>query len=182
MIITIVTGNANKLAEIQKITPAGLELTNQKIDVDEIQSLDLHAIVEHKLRQAYGVVKGPVVVEDVSAGLASLNGLPGPFIKFFEQELGRGALYRLTKATNDRITIRCSAGYYDGNTMLFGEGIIEGTIVEPRGENGFGFDCVTMPDGYDRTMAEMTAEEKNSISHRGKAFEDLFSQITSLVK
>jgi XTP/dITP diphosphohydrolase len=50
-------------------------------------------------------------------------------------------------------------------------------VVEPSGKNGFGFDSVVVPDGESCTMAEMTAEEKHKISHRGKAFIDLLSQI-----
>ncbi len=180
--VVFVTGNQNKLNELVAIAPDVLKFSSQKIDLDEIQSLDLREIVEHKARQAYQLVQQPVMVEDVSAELASLNGLPGPFIKFFEQQLGRGALYSLSKAPNDAIIIRCVAGYFDGQHMLFGEGVVEGIITAPRGENGFGFDCVVIPanqpDGQSRTVAEMSAEEKNAISHRARAFQDLFTQLT----
>jgi len=59
-----------------------------KIDLDELQSLDLRVIVEHKVRQAYEKVGGPVLVEDVSLEFLALGRIPGPFIKFFEQEIG----------------------------------------------------------------------------------------------
>jgi non-canonical purine NTP pyrophosphatase (RdgB/HAM1 family) len=124
------------------------------------------------------------MLEDVSAELASLNGLPGPFIKFFEKQLGRGALYTLSKVENDVVAIRCLAGYYDGEHMLLGEGIVNGTITAPRGENGFGFDCVVVPDGQvlkpgekERTTAEMSDDKKNAISHRALAFTNLLQQI-----
>ncbi len=181
MKITIVTGNPNKLRELSALAPDGFELSNQALELDEIQSLDLQKIVEDKLRRAYEKVGSAVIVEDVSAGLDSLKGLPGPFIKFFEQQLGRGALYALSKQPDDKVTIRCIAGYYDGTTMHFGEGVILGTITAPRGENGFGFDCVVVPDGQLsgelRTVAEMTDEEKNAISHRAKAFKSLFQTL-----
>ncbi len=183
MKITIVTGNLNKLRELSALAPNDLELTNQALELDEIQSLDLRKIVEDKLRRAYEQVGSAVIVEDVSAGLESLNGLPGPFIKFFEQQLGRGALYKLSKQPDDRVTIRCIAGYFDGAKMVFAEGVVHGTITAPRGENGFGFDCVVVPDGQlsdeRRTVAEMTADEKNAISHRGQAFKSLFQQLDS---
>lgn len=166
------------------IAPASWHLTSEKIDLDEIQSLDSQAILEHKLRQAYQTVNKPVIVEDVSAELASLNGLPGPFIKFFEERLGRGALYTLSKVVNDTVTIRCTAGFFDGQDFIFGEGLIEGTVTAPRGDNGFGFDCVVVPAGQTvqagdlpRTMAEMSADEKNAVSHRAKAFHNLFAQL-----
>jgi len=176
--IVLVTGNADKLQELQAIAAASkLAFTSQKIDLDEIQSLDVRFIVEHKLRQAYAKVKQPVIVEDVSAELASLNGLPGPFIKFFEQRLGNDALYQLQKIQHDAVTIRCIAGYYDGQKLLFGEGILTGRIVAPRGENGFGFDSVVEPNGQNLTMAEMSAAEKAAISHRGSALRDLLQQL-----
>jgi inosine triphosphate pyrophosphatase len=181
--IVFVTGNPNKLQELEAIAPPELQFDAEKIDLDEIQDLDVRRIVEHKLRQAYATVKRPVIVEDVSAELVSLNGLPGPFIKFFEKQLGRGALYTLSKVTDDAVTIRCVAGYFDGIRMLFGEGIVEGTITAPRGENGFGFDCVVVPnnqpDGRNRTVAEMSTEEKNAVSHRAQALTNLLAQIAS---
>jgi non-canonical purine NTP pyrophosphatase (RdgB/HAM1 family) len=179
--IVFVTGNAGKLKELTSIAAGKLSFTSQKIDLDEIQSLDIYEIVTHKLREAFGKVGKPVIVEDVEAGLASLNGLPGPFIKFYEQRLGRDALYKVQLVDNDSITIRCIAGYYDGEQMLFGEGIVRGQIVAPRGENGFGFDSVVVPsnqpDGQKRTFAEMTTTEKSAISHRGQALRHLLTQL-----
>ena len=61
------------------------------------------------------------------------------------------------------------------------EGRITGKVVEPRGENGFGFDPAVVPDGETRTMAEMTPEEKSAISHRGKAFRALIEELNKLV-
>jgi len=188
MSIVIVTGNKNKLKEILAIAPKDLELTSQAIDLDEIQSLDLQAIVTHKLKQAYELVHQPVIVEDVSAELAGISGLPGPFVKFFIQKLGPSALYDLSgigKATavNDKsVVIRCLAGYFDGETMLFGEGIVQGHVTAPRGENGFGFDSTVVPEGETHTIAEMSEDEKNQISHRARAMRKLFTEIVAHTK
>lgn len=165
--ITLITGNPNKLTELQAIFPASLNLTSQKLDIEEIQTLDLHEIVSHKLRRAYEQVQGPVIVEDVSVELEKLNGLPGPFIKFFELKLGRGALYTL--AGEGKVRIVCTMGYYDGRTEHIVDGIVDGRIVAPRDGEGFGFDFVVIPDGYDRTMSELGSAVKNTISHRFKA-------------
>lgn len=175
--ITLVTGNPNKLRELQAIAPAGLQFDSKAVDLTEIQSLDLREIVEDKVRRAYDVVGGPVIVEDVSAGLDELEGLPGPFFKFFKDKLGEDALLKLAKKPGAAVTICCLAAYYDGKQMLFGEGVIHGKVVEPRGENGFGFDPVVVPEGEIRTMAEMSAEEKNALSHRGKAFRHLLEKL-----
>ncbi|MBC7764152.1 non-canonical purine NTP pyrophosphatase [Microbacteriaceae bacterium] len=166
--ITFITGNPKKLAELEKILPQTLDITHQKLDLDEIQSLDLHEIITHKLRQAYDAIKQPIMVEDISAELESLNGLPGPFIKFFHQKLGETALYQIG-ADNDHVTITCTMGYYDGTREIIVDGVMEGTIVAPRGEALFGFDPIIQPDGYTQTLAELGPDIKNQISHRRKA-------------
>jgi non-canonical purine NTP pyrophosphatase (RdgB/HAM1 family) len=165
--ITLATGNPHKLAELQAIFPPDMQLRSQKLDLDEIQSLDLHQIVSHKLRQAYAEIGGPVIVEDVSAELAKLHGLPGPFVKFFEERLGMGALHTL--AGEGRVKIICSMGYYDGAAEYIVDGVLEGSIVAPRPGEGFGFDFVLIPDGCTQTMSELGMDVKNRISHRALA-------------
>lgn len=162
--ITFVTSRSNKLNEARAILP--FSISNQELELDEIQSLDLEEIIRHKLQQAYRHVGGPVLVDDVSAELESLNGLPGPFIKFFEQRLGEDALYKLSKSKNDKAQIICCMGYFDGQNEHIVKGVLRGQVVAPRGKNGWGFDKVTVPDGQTGTMAEMTDQEKNKISHR----------------
>lgn len=177
MKITMVTGNPNKLKELQAMAPADIEFAVRSIDLPEIQSLDLHAIVEDKAKRAYKIINGPVIVEDVAAGLDELAGLPGPFYKFFREELGDEILLKLAKISSDKVTICCTAAFYDGKQVLFGDGEIRGTIVFPRGVHSFGFDPFVVPEGYKHTMAEMTPEQKNTISHRGQAFANLLKQI-----
>ena len=71
---------------------------------------------------------------------------------------------------------------YQGETHTF-EGIINGHITEqPQGTDGFGYDPIFMPDGYDRTFAQMSAEEKNHISHRGLAVEKLANFLATAKK
>lgn len=162
--IYVITGNLHKLKELKAILPVELDIRHKKLDLVEVQSLDLHEIVSHKLREAYKLVKAPVIVEDVSAGLASLGGLPGPFIKFFEEQMGDDALYQL--APNDKVTITCTMGYYDGDQEIIVDGVVHGNIVSPRGNNGFGFDSCVIQDGQTKTNAELAPKVKNSISHR----------------
>jgi non-canonical purine NTP pyrophosphatase (RdgB/HAM1 family) len=178
--ITIVTGNPGKVRELQAMAMGKINFVMHDLDIDEIQSLDLREIVKNKAKKAYEQLNTPIIVDDVSAGLTSLNGLPGPFIKFFNQKLGGDALFQLTKRKDDKVTISCIAAYYDGKEFILGEGTITGRIVSPRGKNGFGFDVVVVPDGQSMTMAEMSEEEKMLVSHRGKAFRDLLSQLEKL--
>jgi XTP/dITP diphosphohydrolase len=73
------------------------------------------------------------------------------------------------------ITVIC---YYDGIGVNYSEGIIEGYIAEkPKGEKGFGYDPIFVPDGYDKTFAELDQSIKNSISHRSKAMARLKKEL-----
>jgi inosine triphosphate pyrophosphatase len=96
-----ITGNQNKADYLAKTL--GIELEHQKIDLDEIQSVNPLAIVEHKVRQAYNIIQKPVLVEDVSLVFNALDGLPGPFIKFFvDAENGLENLCHMLDGFDDR--------------------------------------------------------------------------------
>lgn len=175
--LTFVTANPNKLAEAKAILP--WPVISASLELAEIQSLDLEEIIAHKLREAFTQIGTPVMVDDVSAELESLNGLPGPFIKFFEQKLGADALYKLSNGNKDRARIICCLGYYDGKKQLIVKGILQGRVVASRGSNGWGFDKVFVPNGQTRTMAEMSPEEKNKLSHRYLALMKLSKKLSS---
>jgi non-canonical purine NTP pyrophosphatase (RdgB/HAM1 family) len=178
--ITIVTSNPGKVRELQAMAMGKFDFVMHDLELAEIQSLDLEEIVVDKLKKAYKVIKAPVIVDDVSAGLDNLQGLPGPFIKYFNQLLGGDSLLTLANAENEPVTITCMAAYFDGKEVLIGRGTIKGRVVHPRGQNGFGFDVVVVPNGETRTMAEMSEAEKMQVSHRGKAFRDLVKQLDLL--
>lgn len=165
-IITLVTGNPDKLAELQALLPPSLNIVTQDFNLQEIQlEDDPHGIVRHKLRAAYDIVQGPVIVDDVSAELEKLNGLPGPYIKLFQARLGKKeALYRL--AGEGPVRIVCTMGFYDGSQEHIVDGIMHGRVVEPRDGEGFGFDFEVIPDGYDQTLSQLGPNIKNTISHR----------------
>lgn len=168
--ICVVTGNQGKLQELQAIFPDNIKLIAKDLDLPEIQSLDSEEIIRDKLQKAFAAAKEPVIAEDVSAGLACMSGLPGPFVKYFIKKLGRDTLWRLAENYDDKsVRITCTMGYYDGRDYIIVEGVLDGSVTKPRGENGFGFDFTVVPEGQERTMAEMTPAEKNAISHRGHA-------------
>ena len=155
------TGNQHKADHLAKLL--GLPLEHKKLDLDEIQSVDVAVVAEHKVRQAFEIVKRPVFVEDVSLGFEALGGLPGPFVKFFLLE-GEGLeqLCRMLDGFESRRAVgECVYAYYDGARLELLKGGIEGTIAgHPRGENGFGWDAIFCPDGYDgRTRAELNDDE-----------------------
>jgi len=180
--IHLVTGNPNKLRELRQVFPAELGLGVIKLDITEIQpdfTSDVppaHQVVGHKLDEAYSKLGMPVIVEDISAELGCLNGLPGPYIKAHEQVLGRDALWHLAEPYEDRsVHISATMGYFDGTRREIVDGVLEGTVVAPRGTVGWGFDFVVVPTGETQTLAELGSEVKNRISHRYKAAQAMAS-------
>lgn len=156
-----ITGNQNKADYLAKTL--GIELEHQKIELDEIQSANPTEIVEHKVRQAYDIVNKPVLVEDVSLVFTALNGLPGPFIKFFvEAENGLENLCRMLDGFDDRSAYASVIyGYFDGVEMKIIPGKLAGVIAQsPRGEGGYGWDKIFEPEGYGGlTRAELSPEQ-----------------------
>lgn len=177
MKLLLVTGNKNKLREWQQIMASSIEMDTVDIDLPEIQSDDGREVVMDKARRAYEIAKQPVVVEDVEAGLEKLNGLPGPFIKFFMRRMGNDALYQLAGQEGERAVITASLAYFDGDNMIVVQGDVPGTVVAPRGDDGFGFDVTFVPDGESQTYAEMDADKKNALSHRSKAIRLLVKEL-----
>ncbi len=154
-----ITGNQSKTDYLSR--QLGVQIPHRALELDELQSTDLHVIVEHKLRQAYQICKAPVLVEDVSLVFCALGELPGPYIKWFVEIAGDEACCRMLDGFEDRSAIiRCTYGYFDGEDMRFFDSELPGSIAtEPRGENGFGFDRFFINEGYDITRAEMPQEE-----------------------
>jgi len=139
--VTFITGNQNKADYLAKYL--GHPVDHVKLDLDEIQSLDLREIVEHKVRQAYARIKKPVLVEDVSLEFTALGRLPGPLIKWFLEELELDQICALLDGKDRSATGRCMFGYYDGTRLEFLEGVLPGRIADkPAGDNGFGWDKI----------------------------------------
>ncbi|HMQ96339.1 MAG TPA: non-canonical purine NTP pyrophosphatase [Candidatus Saccharibacteria bacterium] len=156
-----ITGNQSKADYLSKMLHIPLE--HQSIDLDEIQSMNLEEIVEHKVRQAYRLVGRPVLVEDVALGFNALGGLPGPFVKFFTTAPnGLEKMCRMCDGLDNRkAEASCVFGYFDGRTVALIEGGLHGEIaMNPRGKNGFGWDRIFCPDGYGgKTRAELSRHD-----------------------
>lgn len=170
--VYFITGNEHKFLEAQEIVP---ELERLDIDLPEIQDIDSHAIIKAKLLEGLRHHSGPLVVEDTSLYFDCLGGLPGPLIKWFLKTIGPMGLFQIvSKMGNSQAEARTLVGYAEsGDKVLFFEGAIAGTIVEPRGTTTFGWDVIFQPEGSNQTFSEMSREEKNTISMRKKAFEQL---------
>ncbi|MEK9628896.1 MAG: RdgB/HAM1 family non-canonical purine NTP pyrophosphatase [Nitrospinota bacterium] len=169
-----VTGNQNKAREAAAI----LEVPLEQVEVEglyEIQTLDVEDLVRHKCLQAYEALKCPVLVEDSGLLFNAWKGLPGAFVKWFESTVGCEGMLQMMQSFQDRgATAVCCFAIHDGRDIQVVRGEVPGTIAtEIRGANGFGWDVLFIPKGYESTYAEMSSEEKNAISHRKQALEKL---------
>ena len=174
--ITFVTGNKKKLEEVKRILhfeEDKIKLTNKKIDLPELQGNPL-TIAKEKCALAAKEIGGPVITEDTSLCFNALNGLPGPYIKWFLDDCKHEGLVNMISFTKDKSgyaqTIVAYTPGPNEEITLF-DGRTKGIIVPPRGSLDFGWDPIFQPDeGEGLTYAEMTKEGKDAISHRSRAF------------
>jgi len=173
-----VTGNPGKLREVSEILahdPQPIEIESRSLDLPEIQGTT-QEIAREKCKRAAELIGRPVITEDTALCFAAMNGLPGPYIKFFLRDLGHDGLNHMldgfsTRAAWALCTFAYSAG--PGSEPVLFEGRTDGKIVPARGPARFGWDPVFEAEDTGLTYAEMEATQKNIISHRGRALQKL---------
>ncbi len=173
MTLTFITGNTSKAEQLSRHLAFPVE--HKKLDIPEIQSLDLKEIAEHKAGEAYKQLQTPVLVEDTSLVFNALGNLPGPLIKWFLEELDNEGLCRLLDGYQDRSALaKVCFCFYDGNESEIFEGEMKGTIANaPKGERGFGWDPIFIPEGKTKTWGEMDTKEQKETSMRRIALKKL---------
>lgn len=160
--ITYITSNKYKAEKLAKYLEHSI--THKELDLDEIQSMDLKKILKHKVRQAYEIIQGPVIVEDTNLGFKSLGGLPGPFIKFFLDNMAFEDICALLDGKDRTATARCMFGYFDGENEAYFEGSMDGSIAhKPVGDIGYGFDKIFIPEGFTVTRAELSEDDYKKV-------------------
>ena len=184
--ILVATHNAGKLQEITEIlAPFGVKVVGAaEIDLPEPEETE-DTFVGNARIKAHAAAKAtglPALSDDSGITIDSLDGAPGVYTAdWAETGKGRDFMMAMTRA-NDEINakgpdaprsaqFRCTLvlAWPDGHDEVF-EGVMAGDLVWPiRGEGGFGYDPMFMPEGYDVTCAQMAPAEKHKISHRGKA-------------
>ena len=189
-VLGIASQNAHKISEIQAICRdwEGVQWITAEDDprtwpdVEETGSTYLeNALLKgHAVASFLGI---PVVADDSGIEVDSLGGAPGP-------RSARYAGETATDAQNLRALIAAVKGIPSGGRTaryrcvavacwpdgreIWAEGTVEGLLItKPRGEGGFGYDPIFLPEGWEDTMAELSAEQKDRISHRGRAFRAL---------
>ena len=172
MALYFITGNKAKFAEVKAIFENVEQL---ELDLPEMQEIDARAIIRAKLAEAQKHHRGEFMVEDTSLYIHATNGLPGPLIKWFLMTVGNEGLYSIASSFGDfAAEAKTLIGYADAaGSIEFFEGSISGRIVKPRGKSEFGWDPVFEPAGYGKTFAELSASEKNALSMRRIAVDNL---------
>ena len=166
-----VTSNEGKAQEARAILEMPIEI--RKADLIEIQSLDLEEIVRDKVKKAFELVGERVIVDDVGFFLEAWNGFPGPFVKYISNAVGEGGILKMLDDEENRsVVVRAAIGFHDGKEVHTFVGEVKGLVaLEARGDNGFGWDSIFIPEFSDKTYAQMTIEEKSGISHRRAVLE-----------
>ncbi len=169
MELYFITSNRGKLNEVRQLLR--MDIKSKSIELDEIQGINAGEVAAEKARRAYAIVGKPVVVEDTALYIKALNRFPGALIKFMELTVGYSGICRILDGYKDRrACAEACVVFYDGKNLKSFSGRVYGTISrKPRGTGGFGFDCLFVPAGSQRTFAEMGTLEKNRISHRKRA-------------
>ncbi|MHA1615833.1 MAG: XTP/dITP diphosphatase [Candidatus Njordarchaeales archaeon] len=169
-----ITGNRHKFSEIVRIAekmkvPIKIEMFKKPGIKLEIQAVSLEEIVKFAVDYIRSRGLDNFFIEDAGLFINALNGFPGPFSNYVFKTIGLSGILKLLENVEDRRAYFKSAiGIcLNGETKIF-TGIVYGKISEePRGEHGFGFDPIFIPNGFSKTFAEMSIDEKNAISHRG---------------
>ena len=166
--IYFVTSNKHKYEEISKILQHEIEMLH--IPYPEIQANSLEEVVEYGINYLKNRINGPFFIEDSGLFIQALKGFPGVFSSYVFKCIGNKGILKLMEGVIDRKAQFMSViGFYNGGMYLF-RGISEGKIAEEeRGDRGFGYDPIFIPNGSQKTFGEMEIEEKNKFSHRGKA-------------
>ncbi len=166
--LNFVSNNINKYEEVKRILGAyNIDIRFRSLRLVEIQEDEIELIAKYKTDQAFDIIKDEVIVEDDGLFINVLNGFPGVYSSYIYKSIGNDGILKLMNGLDDRSTRFISIiGYSNGLTRLF-KGIVNGTISYNKRGNGWGFDPIFIPQGYELTYGEIT--NKDEVSHRAIA-------------
>ena len=186
--LVVASGNKGKIKEIKAILGDRYEVVSMKdegcnLDVEETGSTFLeNALI--KAKAVYRMTGLPVISDDSGLEVYALDGAPGVYSARFagdehDDEKNNEKLLNLMKGKDNRdAAFVCCAVFYDGSRAVSAEGRAEGKILEKKdGDNGFGYDPLFYSYDLNKSFGCASFEEKNSVSHRARAFNALAEKL-----
>ena len=185
--LILATHNEHKAKEFKQILPQFRVQTLADLNYDQEITETASDLEGNSLLKADTIFRlyGHIVISDDSGlEVQALDGAPGVFSARYagehkdDQKNTEKLLHELKGVTNRNAQFRTVITLMSSSDILQFEGIVKGAIVhEPKGDKGFGYDTVFIPNGYHKTFAELSSNEKNKISHRANAIEKLVAFI-----
>ena len=157
----------------------GYELEHLDAAYPEIQADTLEETIVPGLTWLVSKYDRPVMIDDSGFFVDALKGFPGVFSSYVFKTIGCEGILRLMEGRPDRSArFECCIGFMaPGDEPSITKGVAKGTVShEMRGSGGFGYDPIFMNEGHTKTYAELDVEEKNKVSHRGKAIESFIEE------
>jgi XTP/dITP diphosphohydrolase len=173
--ITFITGNQHKVKEARGIFQQfNINLEHVNLGYPEIQG-ELNDVARYGAKYAARQFRRPVIVEDAGIFIKALRWFPGTYSSYVQGTLGNQGILKLMNEVQDRYAeFRSVVGFATPKTEpeIF-LGVVGGQIAnQEKGEHGFAYDPLFIPEGFDKTFGELTRKEKNEFSHRRKSLEN----------
>ncbi|NUN11607.1 non-canonical purine NTP pyrophosphatase [Candidatus Micrarchaeota archaeon] len=172
MTLLFCSSNEGKFLEVRQVLKEkGVVVEHFKMELVEPKVFSLEEVVLSKARQAFNAAGGSVVVEDTGIFFLDYNDFPGAFTKVFVSSVGLKGVLRLVEGTSRKAVFKTFLAYKDANIEKVFVGSVSGSIsreIKGSSHTKLPFDSVFIPDGWNKTFAEGTSEEKNIASHRAK--------------
>lgn len=175
--VYVVTGNSGKVASLQrKLENYNINVEQVKLDLFEIQSDDLEEVSVNKAKQAFEILKKPLVVDDSGFFIKNLNGFPGVYTKYVLGSIGVDGIMDIMKDKDNReCTFKSVVTFVDANgkTTVFKGDLEEGIIAnkidkEDRSEAWSELWKIFIPEGYNKTLSQFSPEERAERSSKRK--------------
>jgi XTP/dITP diphosphohydrolase len=174
--LRFLTRNEGKFGELRELIDSSkYELLQDSSEINELQTENMNLLIRDKVLKAFKKIRRPLIVDHTGLQFNLLNGFHAWFTSVFYDKLKPEGIAKIIGHSLDRkVTAITLIGYCDGKSIYSFEGRLSGLVAEePRGTEGFQWDTVFIPDGYDKTFAELGNQKKNEISMRRLAFNQL---------
>jgi XTP/dITP diphosphohydrolase len=175
--IHFITGNDSKFAEAKILLEGtGIELIKTDIKMPEIKSSDEIKVLLKKAEDAFNAIGAPIIVDDTGIYFEAYHKFPGTYTKYLYEAVGIHGIKQLLNIENKNAYFKTMVCYKDSHQVLIFEGIMKGKMnIAEQGtfNENWSYNQIFFPEGFSKSLAEFTLDERARVSHRKKAFEGL---------